>query len=105
MSAKPVRPRPRALLDVELAIEWFLDHEERQAALGFIVDLETAYRHIGDYPQTGSLRYAYELALDGLRFWPLGGYPYLVFYVERDDHIDVWRVLQERRDIPASFIN
>jgi toxin ParE1/3/4 len=28
-------------------------------------------------------------------------YPYLVFYVERDDHIDVWRVLHGQRDIPA----
>jgi len=26
---------------------------------------------------------------------------YLVFYVERDDHIDVWRVLNAARDIPA----
>ena len=27
--------------------------------------------------------------------------PYLVFYVERPDHIDVWRVLHSQRDIPA----
>jgi toxin ParE1/3/4 len=24
-----------------------------------------------------------------------------VFYVERPDHIDVWRVLHDTRDIPA----
>ena len=35
------------------------------------------------------------------RFWPLGRYPYLVFYIERDEQIDVWRVLHEKRDIPA----
>jgi toxin ParE1/3/4 len=29
------------------------------------------------------------------------GYPHLVFYVERDDHVDVWRVLHGSRDIPA----
>jgi hypothetical protein len=28
-------------------------------------------------------------------------YPYVVFYVEREDRIDVWRVLHTRRDIPA----
>jgi toxin ParE1/3/4 len=28
-------------------------------------------------------------------------YPYLAFYVERDDHIDVWRVLHTQRDIPT----
>ena len=36
-----------------------------------------------------------------LRSWPLRGYPYLVFYVERDDHVDVWRLLHAERDIPA----
>jgi len=46
-------------------------------------------------------RYAHQLGLADLRFWPLGRYPYLVFYVERDEHIDVWRVLHEQRDIPA----
>ena len=35
------------------------------------------------------------------RVWPLKRYPWLVFYVERDDHIDVWRVLRAEQDIPA----
>ena len=33
--------------------------------------------------------------------WLLKGYPYLVFYIERDSHIDVWRVLHAQQDIPA----
>jgi len=49
----------------------------------------------------GSPRYAFELRLEGLRAWPLRRYPYLVFYVEREDHLDVWRVLHAQRDIPA----
>ena len=36
-----------------------------------------------------------------MRFWPLGRYRDLVFYVECDEHIDVWRVLHAQRDIPA----
>jgi len=28
-------------------------------------------------------------------------FPYLAFYVERADHVDVWRVLHGARDIPA----
>jgi toxin ParE1/3/4 len=39
--------------------------------------------------------------LAGLHVWPLSRYPYLVFYVERADHIDVWRVLHGHRDIPS----
>ena len=39
--------------------------------------------------------------MPGLRMWSLKRYPYLVFYVEQDDHIDVWRVLNSHRDIPV----
>ena len=73
----------------------------RPAALGFIEALEAAYARIGRYPAAGSPRYAHELDLPELRFWPLKNYPYLVFYVERGDHIDVWRVLHAQRDLPA----
>ena len=45
--------------------------------------------------------YAHELNLPGLRFWPLARYPHLVFYVERPQPIEVWRVLHGQRDIPA----
>lgn len=41
------------------------------------------------------------LQIDELRFWPVNGFPYLIFYVERDDRIEIWRVLHAQRDIPA----
>jgi toxin ParE1/3/4 len=50
---------------------------------------------------TGSPRYAHAFNLRGLRFWPLTRYPHLVFYMEMDDHVDVWRVLHGEREIPA----
>ena len=71
------------------------------AAMGFIDTLAQAYQHIGRHPATGSPRYAHELNLPGLRVWQLARYPHLVFYMERPDHIDVWRVLYGQRDIPA----
>jgi hypothetical protein len=36
-----------------------------------------------------------------LKSWSLSRYPYLVFYVEGPDHVDVWRVLHRQRYIPA----
>ncbi|NHO33793.1 type II toxin-antitoxin system RelE/ParE family toxin [Acetobacter fallax] len=54
---------------------------------------------IGDYPGAGSLRYAYELNLPGLRAHRVNDYPYLVFYPECEDRIDVWRVLHAHNDI------
>ncbi|MDG0026140.1 hypothetical protein [Trinickia sp. Y13] len=44
---------------------------------------------------------AYELDIPGLRSWPLKRYPHLIFYVTRTDHVDVWRVIDGSRDIPA----
>ena len=101
MKVKPVVPREQANRDVDEAIAYYLGEHEVQAALGFIDALEQAYAHIGRHPGTGSPRYAHELNLPGLRAWPLTRYPYLVCYIERPDHVDVWRVLHQQRDIPA----
>lgn len=101
MTGKPVVPREQARRDVEDAVAHYLAEDAGSAALGFIDALEKAYVHLGRHPATGSPRYAHELNLPGLRFWPLTGHPYLIFYVEHPDHIDVWRVLHGQRDIPA----
>lgn len=101
MSARPVVPREQARRDIDEAIAYYLGEDAAQAALGFIDALEQAYAHIGSHPAMGSPRYAHELDLPGLRVWPLSPYPYLVFYVERPEHIDVWRVLHGKRHIPA----
>ncbi|MEO8281287.1 MAG: type II toxin-antitoxin system RelE/ParE family toxin, partial [Ideonella sp.] len=37
--------------------------------------------------------------VQGFRFWRCSRYPYLVFYVEFEDRLEVWRVLQDQRDI------
>ena len=101
MKAKPVVARELAAQDVEDAIAFYLSEGSEKAALGFVDALEDAYAHIGRHPATGSPRYALDLNLPGLRFWPLKRYPYLVFYVEHADRIDVWRVLHGQSDIPA----
>jgi len=98
---KPVVPRVRAERDVDEALAHYLSEASGRAALRFIDALERAYAQIGRHPASGSPRYARELSIPGLRFRPLRRFPYLVFYVEREDHVDVWRVLHGRRDIPS----
>lgn len=105
MTIKPVIPRACANRDVDEAIDWYLSENAPQAALGFIDVLEQVYAHIARHPATGSTRYAHELNLPGLRSWPLKNYPHLVFYVEREDSIDVWRVLHGQRDVPAWLLD
>lgn len=104
MKGKPVIPRALASRDVEDAVSYYLGEQAEQAALGFIDVLENAYSHINRHPASGMPRYAHELDLPGLLYWPLKRYPYLVFHVERDDHVDVWRVLHGMRDIPEWLV-
>ncbi len=101
MKSKPIFPRETASRDVEDAVDYYLNEAGEQIALGFVEALEQAYLHIAGQPASGSPRHAHELNLPGLRSWPLQRYPYLIFYVERPNHIDIWRVLHGQRDIPA----
>ncbi|MGF1641938.1 MAG: type II toxin-antitoxin system RelE/ParE family toxin [Rhodospirillales bacterium] len=101
MTPKPIIPRRQADRDIEEAIDHYRDHAGGRTARGFVDALQRAFRHIARNPASGSMRYAHPLELPGLRCWPLRRYPYLVFYVDRESHVDVWRVLHGTRDIPA----
>ncbi|MEI9892133.1 MAG: type II toxin-antitoxin system RelE/ParE family toxin [Caulobacteraceae bacterium] len=101
MTGKPVAPREQARRDVEEAIRYYATEASETIALGFVDALEAAYGLIANHPQSGSQRYAHELSLPDLRSRALQRYPYIVFYVEGPDAIDIWRVLQAQRDIPS----
>ncbi|MBS4099066.1 MAG: type II toxin-antitoxin system RelE/ParE family toxin [Sulfuricella sp.] len=96
--------KERADADVQKAIDNFI-LTAPEYALEFVDSLEQAYRHIQQHPGSGSPRYAHELNLPGLRFWRCRRFPYLVFYVELVDRIEIWRVFHSHRDIPASLQN
>jgi toxin ParE1/3/4 len=101
VNPKPVVPRALAAQDVEDAIAFYLKRDARQAALAFIDALEDAYAILGRHPGIGTTRYAAELDIPELRSWALPRFPYVIFYTERPDHVDVWRVLHGSRDVPA----
>ena len=101
MKTKPVILRNRAARDVDETIAHYLGEASAQVASRFIDALERATSHLGRHPASGSSRYAQELGLAGLRGWPLNRFPHVIFYFDREDHVDVWRILHGRRDIPA----
>lgn len=105
MKTQPVRLRPLAQGDVQDAIAHYLGEQAPDATLGFVDALEAACAHIGRHAGTGSTRHAHELQLPGLRCWRLTRFPYLLFYMTHEDHVDVWRVLHERRDIAEQLHN
>ena len=101
MTNKPVILRVLAEQDIEQASLHYLTEGGEALALNFIEEAEQAFRRIGRNPAMGSPRYAYELGLEGVRAWPLRRFPYLIFYIEKPDALDVWRVLHGQRDIPS----
>ena len=101
MTGKPVIPRERAKLDAEDAALFYLHEGGDSIASRFVDALESAFHHLSKYPGAGSIRLANEIGIPELRSWPLQSYPFLVFYRECDGHIDVLRVLNSYRDIPA----
>ena len=98
---KQVIPRERAKQDVDDAVAYYLKEGAAHAALSFVDAVEDAYSLLGRHPGVGASRYAYELDVPGLRTWPLRRHPYLIFYVELENRVDVWRVLHNRRDLPS----
>ena len=101
MSAKPVVFRALANHDVEAAIDHYAGEVDVETALRFIDALNATNARIARNPKLGSPRYADMLNVPGLRTRKLRRFPYLVFYVERSNHIDVWRVLHTARDMAA----
>lgn len=93
--------RDRARLDVDEAVDWYRDHADVNTTLAFVEAVGAGLRRTGEHPAMGSPRYATELDLPGLRSCLLDGFPYVVFYVEQAEHLDVWRVVHARRDIPT----
>jgi toxin ParE1/3/4 len=101
MTARKIIPRLRAERDIDDAIDYYFGEGGADLALSFVDALESAFRHLEVHAESGSPRYAIELDLPGLRFWPLKQFPYLIFYVETDTAVDVWRVLHGKRDVPS----
>lgn len=90
-----------ARADIEEAAAYYLDAAGLAVAERFICGVEAALSRASTHPAAGPARYAGPLNRPGLRFWPIKGYPYLLFYLDRGEWLDVWRVLHAERDIPA----
>ncbi len=101
MSAKPLRLREIARRDVDAAIAYYVDEAGDAVALRFIDGLENAYDRLCARPAAGSPHYGHILDLPGLRSILLRRFPYMVFYLEHHEHVEVWRVLHASRDIAA----
>ncbi len=101
--AKPVQFSDVAAVDLESASDYYVTEADVETATRFVDAVEAAVQRISRNPRLGSLRFGYELSVPDLRSRAVGKFPYLLFYLERDSSVDVWRLLHSSRDIPASL--
>jgi toxin ParE1/3/4 len=100
---KDVVSSERARQDVQEAFHFYRRRQGLDEARAFRRELKEICRRIGVDPKIGDRHFARKLNLPGLYYRRLETYPYLVFYVERAERIEVWRVLHEHSDIPTSL--
>lgn len=95
--------RATARADVESAADWYTDEGGSALGLRFLAELDATYQRIAGQPGIGSPRWGEALSLPDLRVWPLTRFPYQVFYLQRAQHIEIWRVLHGARDVPGAL--
>ncbi|HMT06677.1 MAG TPA: type II toxin-antitoxin system RelE/ParE family toxin [Pyrinomonadaceae bacterium] len=103
--SKPVVPRVLAEDDLDTARDYYLENGGVDVAIDFLLEFDRAIAHISKFPGTGSPRYGLRPGLSGVRFWPMKKFPYLIFYIETEYKIDVWRVIHGSRDISAELFD
>ena len=100
---KPVVRRDQASRDAWHAAFWYFEQAGLAVAERFTDALELALRHLAEHPRSGSLSTAEHVGIQGLRRWRVGQFPYAINYLDRPDHVDVWRVLHNRRDLATEL--
>ena len=95
---KRVIHRPRADKDIDTILVYYAD-VNAGVANNFLREIIKASDQISRMPGMGSSRLSYELEISGLRSYSLDSFPHTLIYFEREDHIDMARVLHSHRDI------
>ncbi|MEQ8828270.1 MAG: type II toxin-antitoxin system RelE/ParE family toxin [Alphaproteobacteria bacterium] len=100
----PIRPavlRAVAEQDITQAHDAYVAEGGMPLGLRFLQDIEAVLRRIETHPGIGSTRYWSLPDMKGARCVAPADFPFLVFYMETEERLDVIRVLHQRRDIPA----
>ena len=96
---KPAWVRPAAIADRLNGARYYRSEAGVTVAERFITSLRAALARLEANPAIGSPTHGISLGIPGLRSWPADGFTVLWFYFEREDHLDVLRLLGEREDI------
>lgn len=90
--------------DISAATNDYISQSEAGTVLRFVDELQHSQRVLKRHPQLGSIRFATDLNIRGLRSLPLQGSPYLMFYTLSKDVVYIHRVLHTGHDIPKKIL-
>jgi putative addiction module CopG family antidote len=93
--------RALATRDRQAEVRYCRDEAGSRVAETLVLATEHALDQLERQPGLGSPILGKQLGIEALRTWRVTGFPLLWFYVERDDHLDVIRLLGERQDVLA----
>ncbi len=98
---KQARLRPRAEQDLVDRAQYYAEVEDQRLAERFFTAALAALKPIQRMPGLGSMRIGELCDVPGLRDWPVKGFPVRWFYFDREDHLDVVRLLADTQDVAA----
>ena len=92
--------RPKAGVDLDEQFS-YIAANNFDAALRFFDAARQTFSQLAQMPGIGSVYNIENLRLVGLRKWAVRGFDkHLIFYVERDESIEIVRLLHAARDLP-----
>jgi toxin ParE1/3/4 len=90
--------------EIEVGFTHYLKQAGGKVAGDFLDQVTAALSHIAQFPESGSPHYGHFFPDIDLRFWLVRRFPYVIFYVVRDDYVDVIAVLHQYSDIQALLL-
>lgn len=95
--------RDSADKEITSALVFYFSEAGDKVASDFLDNVKAGLIHISAFPESGSARYRSLFPEIDLRFWQVKTFPYMIFYIIRDDYVDVIAVLHAFSDIPNIF--
>ena len=98
---KPAVFRPQAKQDFRDEVRYDRKKAGTRVARRLVTAIGENLRSLEQQPAMGSPKLGQEVEIEELRTWEVSGFPLLLIYIERLDHLDVVRVLGQRQNVAA----
>jgi len=99
--AKGISISPQACLDIEQSVD-YLNRENEEVALKFFDAVRQTFAQVARMSGIGAAYPLQNPRLQGLRKWMVKGFKkYLIFYLDREDTIEIVRVVHATRDLES----